>query len=61
MSFAAIITCNCSPECDAVAIVDEVHTDTEARRVLQDRGWDRDTVDGTTVDAAPGHTLRGVA
>lgn len=63
MSFAAVITCDCGPECDAVAIVDFVHTDSEARIALHRKGWDCDTVrGGTTVDAAPGHELpRGVS
>lgn len=55
------LQCNCSPECDAVAIVDEVHTDTEARVVLHRRGWDCDTVGGNTFDTAPGHVLDGTA
>ena len=57
MSFAAVITCNCGPECDAVAIVDNVHTDYEARVVTHRRGWDCDTVGGNTLDVAPGHHL----
>ncbi|MDF3046717.1 MAG: hypothetical protein K0R30_2945 [Ornithinibacter sp.] len=55
------LTCNCCEDCDAVTLVDDAHTDTEARIAAHRRGWDCDTVGGNTVDLAPGHTLRGAA
>jgi hypothetical protein len=62
MSSCVVITCDCTPKCDEVAIVDGVHTDNEARIVLDRKGWSVDTLPGgDTVDAAPGHTLRGAA
>lgn len=58
MTFTGYLSCNCgAPDCDAVTIVDEIHTDEQARRVAQDRGWDRDVIGGDTVDVAPGHRL----
>jgi hypothetical protein len=41
--------------------VDEIHTDEQARRQAQDRGWERDTIGGNTVDLAPGHTWERAA
>lgn len=62
MSFSGYLSCNCgAADCDAVTIVDEIHSEDQARRVAQDRGWDRDVVAGNTLDFAPGHTWERAA
>lgn len=52
------LTCNCgAADCDDVILVDDAHSDTEARIAAYRKGWDCDTLPGgTTVDFAPGHT-----
>ena len=62
MSFIGYLSCSCgAADCDAVTLVDDIHTDEQARRVAQDRGWTRDVIGGNTIDLAPGHTWERAA
>lgn len=53
MTAHVTITCDCEPLCGEC--VDGLSVQ-HARDVASRSGWDRDTVNGTTVDFAPGHS-----
>ncbi|HEY3483545.1 MAG TPA: hypothetical protein VGL02_32160 [Streptomyces sp.] len=56
MSATMTVWCDCRPSCTSHFTTDSAYADTARLRASR-FGWDVDTIGGTTVDIAPGHTL----